>query len=63
MLSDEEQETYERLTEAETAQDLFEAVEPIKEKQPTVENELLLNAAGHMLGEALMHESRRNKYE
>jgi len=63
MPSDTEREVYEKLTEAETTHDLFEAVEPLKERPRTVESELLVNAAGHMMGEALLHESRRNKYE
>ncbi len=48
------------LQDVETAADVLEAVEPLNGEHKTIEGEVIVNAAGYMVGKGLYEESRRN---
>lgn len=60
MPTDVEIEVFEDLSEAETTKDILEAVDRLEGQHRTVQGEVLVNAAGHMMGEALIKQSREN---
>lgn len=61
MTSKKEKEVYEALTEVETTADVLEAVEPLNGDERTPESEVIINAAGYLVGKGLYHESKKNK--
>lgn len=58
-----EKEVFVELQEVEKASDVFEIVEKLNGEPKTVECEVLVNAAGYMVGKGLYEESRRNSNE
>lgn len=55
-----EKEVFVELQEVEKASDVFEAVEKLNGEPKSVEGEVIVNAAGYMVGKGLYEESRRN---
>jgi hypothetical protein len=56
-----EKEVFIELQKAERVSDVLEAVEKLNGQQKSVEGEVIINAAGYLLGKGLYEESRRSK--
>jgi NADP-dependent 3-hydroxy acid dehydrogenase YdfG len=58
-----EKEVFIELQEVEKASEILEVVEKLNGERRSVEGEVIVNAAGYMLGKGLYEKSRENKYE